>query len=64
MPRCYRCDVDFRTRLNLIDHLSEQHPSGTPGAREVPAVYELEVLIDRPRQTLFCPHIASTWSRV
>ena len=48
--------MDFRTRLNLIDHLTEHHPSGTPGAKEVPAVHELEVLIGRPRQTLFCPH--------
>ena len=56
MPRCFRCCVDFRTRQQFVDHLTLHHPSGTPGAKEVPSVYELEVIIGRPRQNLFCPH--------
>ena len=56
MPRCFRCCVDFRTRQQVVEHLTLHHPSGTPGAKEVPSVYELEVIIGRPRQNLFCPH--------
>ena len=56
MPRCFRCCVDFRTRQQFVEHLTLHHPSGTPGAKEVPSVYELEVIVGRPRQNLFCPH--------
>ena len=56
MLRCFRCCEDFRTRQKFVDHLAVHHPSGTPGAKEVPTVYELEVIIGRPRQNLFCPH--------
>ena len=56
MPRCFRCCEDFRTRQKFLDHLALHHPAGTSGATEVPTVYELEVIIGRPRQNLFCPH--------
>ena len=37
-------------------HLQTKHVTGSPTPDTIPAIYELEVIIDRPRQTLFCPH--------
>ena len=50
ISRCFCCCEDFQT------HLQVHHPSGTPGAKEVPTVYELEIILGGLRQTLFCPH--------
>lgn len=56
MPRCHRCQCDFRTRKTLLHHLLAIHSDGAPSSNEAPAVYDLDVLIGRPRQPLFCPH--------
>ena len=41
---------------NLKVHLQTKHTAGSPTAHTVPTIYELEVVIGQPRQTLFCPH--------
>ena len=56
MPRCHRCNIDFRTRQNLVVHLGSAHPSASSPSMAVPTIYDLIVLLGRPRQTLFCPH--------
>ena len=56
MPRCHRCNIDFRTRQNLVVHLGSAHPSASSPSTAVPTIYDLIVLLGRPRQTLFCPH--------
>ena len=56
MPRCHRCNIDFRTRQNLVVHLGSAHSSASSSSMAVPTIYDLVVLVGRPRQTLFCPH--------
>ena len=56
MPRCHRCNIDFRTRQNLVQHLESSHPSVSSSSMVVPTVYDLIVMVGCPWQTLFCPH--------
>ena len=56
MPRCHRCNINFRTRQNLVQHLESSHPSVSSSSMVVPTVYDLIVMVGCPRQTLFCPH--------
>ncbi len=57
MPRCLYCCKDYRTRRKLAAHFEKCHHGHVSAGGDLPLMQcVLEVISNRPRQVLFCPH--------